>query len=915
MPEDNELDKQSKEEEGLKFTERVLETILTFKHWKEAAAALYGLVSALGAIPLCLYFEKYLKLNLSDQVMHPPFWLAICGLLSLFLAVVWMVMIAVHFFYRIATLREENEKVIGFLKRAIKESYEKRLFEDYSTIIGGLRSLFIFLAIYPPLYKLGQVITGQINGFSIFEQVTVFVQVALITAYTSLMFVASFKQRQILVGISRKPKSTSEIVRQSEAAEPHFWNLAKVDLCFSCLLVLFTVDSASPNYFSFILPIMAIWLLEEAQALRIFCFVIGSLVVKTMFIGGLVGSSFLYFDQSSGGAVSAYGGIANLVGAVALWGAIGLVLTVLRHLRSKSKMKEKEIRNQYENEHILKRALEMHCSQQGFAIFAKDSLRRFIYANQLFLEMLQPLVGKINFQHLTPEGKLTLASILQMTDKDFGIDRPRYENNDLDLINGKKSVIEDYEPAPFEDCEFGSIIWTKKIAIPSEDGKNTLGIIGSICPGEPQQLQNMRLFFADRVQMYASMKDERGNIVWANEVHLKKLERKIESLLEAEGKTAEEIKKLSRAAKLRAIDDGKGPTDVMLYDEVGYKYKDRDAQIMNRAREHVGSEEEFTETMSELVNEWFSNIQDYPKSGWYENHRFPDDNEGAWVEVWKWPWWEPDLSSDKKKWIVKGVLVLFKDAHEVYMRKSVVWRWLREHLQRATEANASILRKGPLPRKSDPVVRLAIHDLSVPAIIQKMLLWFQALVNKTQPVLPKDQQAIPLKTFLGFLPVLKRMYRDKVEIIFETSLDDYVLQRNGNVLFGILVAILLNKLDYAEKSGKSASVVVQVDSVPHKLGDISGVQCLKITIINQDVPALSKEDCDQINSLRKLNQDGTPGGSHFLAFNLVGWLIRSVLSGPVLWKREHCFSFESGESDSGPFTKVVLYIPKAAFDE
>jgi hypothetical protein len=479
---------------------------------------------------------------------------------------------------------------------------------------------------------------------------------------------------------------------------------------------------------------------------------------------------------------------------------------------------------------------------------------------------------------------------------------------------------EGFEPTFDPNDPSATVIWTRKEALRNSEGAVS-GLIGYVVDGYPVQMRKMTDFFLGRLPFYASMKDINGNIVWANEEHLKMMSERLDEIIgdddsiEPERKVELLKKNTPVSAKLHAINGNKGPTDEQLYAD-GQSYRRKDEDIMDLAREYADKPlDDFYTRMETLIAKWQVEAPEdgYPKSGWMEHHCFPKSDTPKWVEVWKLPWWEERVEAGKVLREVKGVLVFFIDNHKTYLRKSVVWRWIERHLKLANDATTVMLEeKTKKFRNVDEVARMLIR-LRLPKLIRRMLRRMKSFVDdKPGSFTASPCEVRQMNELESLLSIVEHCFKPKIPVKYEgSSVQELKLERLGDDLFGIVVAIVINAIEatqhaFPDQDVHSVSVVARTE------GTMNDVLVIQVT---NDGESPTEADVVRINRLDGLNRkDKRPGGGFFVAKRLANYLASTYAKDalPQDFNCEHLLELRARPAPENG-AQVTIRLPMAVF--
>ena len=529
---------------------------------------------------------------------------------------------------------------------------------------------------------------------------------------------------------------------------------------------------------------------------------------------------------------------------------------------------KEQARDAQAKETLLRKALGSLGTKQLHAVFAKNAKRQFIFANDILLKGLAPIAKQNGFA--LENGRAKWEDVYLKTDKDLQIDCEDYKRSDDIILAGKEPYFEGPEETFDASEPEGTVIWTCKE--PIREGDTVIGLIGYAVPGLPIEIQKLTDFLFSKLPIYASIKNDKGHIIWANDKHLKKLKGRIDELLKKQKR--KKCLKYPLLARLRAINNNTGPTDEDLYGIDGLQYRQRDQDIIARARAHTGDEEAFESEIEDLIRKWYKHERDgkYPDKGWMEFHRFPGEENARWVEVWKFPWWEEVVEHEHRNWRVKGVLVFFEDRHKHFLRKSVIWRWIETHLKRANEASVGMLGSALHHGTARPEQLLRLSAFGLPRMLRRMLIWFKAFVDETQEKVTFSQRKRTTNDLALLLKAVeesysngaeRKSYSDKsgrVAIRYYPPNPHVTFESHGDDLFAIIIALAMNAVEATLRSG--------IDPFPPVTVRLQIQKDTVVASVSDEVQCPGTEELNSINDLKALKADGEPGGGFFLAKRL-----------------------------------------------
>jgi hypothetical protein len=706
---------------------------------------------------------------------------------------------------------------------------------------------------------------------------------------------------------SRIVDSANEMT--DERVVSQFWRAGVIDIVFIPLLAITATGNLQPFQLLYILPLMTMWIMtDEVRRHRVVAWIVIGV------LGRALVESIVHTDVEPLSIV--FGALPE----VGLWTTIGIMLEVGAVVRQNGKeaaqrtdvllleqkrqsdalenanrnlaqlndqlvranesLKEAQFKalQELEKANLLTEAFDAILGEDEQRVFVKDRERRFVYCNDLLVSDLKRLPAL----SASPEETLDSirARVIGKTDSEIGIS-PQiaecYERSDrqvLELTGSDPGHFADYETT-FIDMEDklteGRTIWTTKTAICDKGGK-PIGIAGSLVPGLPRQMRRFSQYLANRFPVFASMKDDEGHIVWANDAHLMMLKAKLVELVENDSSLATVPIGVRSGWSLPVIlshlRSGRGPKDTDLYPTNGSQYWRMDRIILDEAKQFAESgrveEEDFHPIMEGIIKKHFSaqnshRDEAFPKRGWMEYHVFPGETSGRWVEVWKMPWWEVRIDEHGNKRLKpKGILVFFEDRHKNYTRRSVILRWLQT-------------RFANLPAKPRGELMLTFY---------MMISWFRFFVDgeTSDAIVPiaekcKVRSKGRLKSYpvsaadiRATLAALEQLFI-QVKVNFKLIGGELTLFRHGEDLMCILVPIVINAIHAKRQLGECAN---RIDVVISKKS-VDGVEMLEVSVYDN---ALLKPDVeDQINRLQKKNDEtDSPGGGMFLAQNLFAYL-------------------------------------------
>jgi hypothetical protein len=723
------------------------------------------------------------------------------------------------------------------------------------------------------------------------------IHVVLGLAYLVLMAVLYFgwernKLKALGIEALRQSKEATPLFEQQaleDTVGKVFWRSAIIDLVFVSTLWMTTILPGRAFHLAYILPMMGTWLFLGQRAVWTFAWVVTGLLARTILLASMesfnpdLAKSLGYDAQGLLGLLWEF--LPNLI----FWFALGLVLAVLRHLRKKPKLDNiayqqaladanalrqqaadatQDAWNAHKKEARLRRALEILGTQRRHAVFAKDQQRRFIFANEVLLERLAPFARAMG-KPLDEKGRARWVDIEGETDNTIGIFHAEYELSDKEILEGRADHFEGYEPA-FSDGD--PMLWTRKEAI-IENGVVT-GLVGYVVDGLPVQMQRMSQYLTNELPIYASMKDKDGHIAWANTRHLKKLESRIDELLLDEltsvGKAADfpERKAKPLEAKLKMLGNRRGPTDYQLYGDEGTRYGEMDMAIVLAAKSFVNDPDAFV-TSSEMQRIIVDRrekgrdfaVDPYPEVGWMEYHKFPNEEYGRWVEVRKMPWWEEQTVKGVKTRIVKGVLVFFQDNHKMYLRKTVVWRWLDHYFGRVGTASVQLLGTELKGAKGLSQKARLFAEFRVMRLLRRMLLWMKSFVDENTQQYVLSRHPRQLSDFKIICDVISAASSHKVPVRCDV-LSETQMTVHGDDLFALLTPLVFNaveatELDCSDRSSEHP-VIVTLSSNEFEI----------LASVKNTGKEISQEMVKRLNNLQALTRVNQPGGGFFLAKRL-----------------------------------------------
>ena len=752
-------------------------------------------------------------------------------------------------------------KVLRTCRNLIVGIYDQRSFSHLHTVQILLRSLVVLFVCASATWSLsGRSDSSTANAMQLVMAMNA-VHICASVFYSAAIATHFFNGRRQLLSLEQAGNQYNEGDPYAIVARC-FWSGARIDLIFVSLVWITTLLPNRPFHLAYILPMMGTWLFEGERALRTFVLVITGLLGRFTMVAMV--AQFGTATASSLGYHGNYGILLllwALLPELAFWLTLGILLAILRHLRWKAKAKAITLDNALAKESLLRRAFEILSANQGDVVFAKDILRRFIFANEVLLDRFAKIEEARGNKHA--DRASVWAAMDGKTDKELRIDRDIYERSDQGVLRsqgGASDHYADFEPAFDPSAPQGSTIWTRKEAIRNTDGE-VIGLVGCVVDGLPVQMQKMCTYLTSKLPIYASMKDADGYIVWANDRHLERMRPAITRLIKDQQIILEDGADLR--ARFKAINNGRGPKDVDLYEEsVGTKYRTRDLELMQCAENCAGDPANFEARLTTIIREWFpeSKHRSYPEDGWMEYHKFPDADRPVWVQVWKMPWWEESAGRPSAVPKLKGLLVFFQDHHRSYMKESVVWRWLRGHLYRAEESSKELLNssiKSPI----DSPGSVAMSYLELSSLMRSLLLWFETSVEERDNEAQVPTQRRDLKDLEALLVVLEQCWRGKVPI--QKDFGDVALsfERGGDWLFGSIVCLLMNAIESTINGQRDAwnlsAVRLQIrkDSANTLVATIEDNGC-----------SLSNDACKRIFELGSpSSKGGAPGGGVYLA--------------------------------------------------
>lgn len=820
--------------------------------------------------------------------------------------------------------------MIGLCKSFLSKSYNTRRFDYFHLLQFWTRLSACFLIIGSGLIGILQRFVSESIHSTYLNRTLNSVHVIVGVAYLFISIYHLATGRPHLAEILKSLRNTSsvtEIKLFEENLAEFFWKSAKWDYALISVVWLTTLLPDRPFHLAFIIPLMATWLFTMGRSEKMLKLVIATLVARSIIIGLLVSWSAEIAAKVGyiefGVAVIP----ASLFSELAFWITLAAVLAMFRHVRQALKDRAGELDAAYKaeakarseaerlqkdaecdhhrerdarlNEEFLRYALENLSAARGDAVFVKDQGRRFVFANIVLLRMLAPVVRNKSLPFKienegTNEEYVRWSDIQYKTDDDLGIDLEEYRNSDRQILNGEIEHYSKYEQTFLPTAPIGTMLWTTKEPIRTANGE-IAGLVGCVVPGLPKEMQEMSEYLVQSLPVYASMKDKDGYIVWANDNHLAMLATRIDELLIEQGLTHLTTTNDTRA-KLRAINNGRGPTDKDLYGESGEKYAQRDAKIMSIAKTHRGTVVEFDSKMESFIREEFPTQERdevFPIKGWIENHRFPRTDHGQWVEVWKMPWWKNKIQRGVTSRCVNGILVFFRDHHKTYLRKSVIWRWLDRHFSLIFEGTARILKH----KKEHATARA----MRVPMIMRRLLHWVRDFVDKAESRLPLSNTQRKLAELTSLLEIVENCYHERVKV--HCVLDDasLLIRTGADELFGIVIVLVMNAIEATisqSDGGELAPVLVKITSSQQRFLDIS---------IEDQAGIFDENQAAKINRLEGLHrEDGKPGGGFFVAKSLAVHMVRLCGEEDATELARSCIQIKPGAHGFGAHVFVQL---------
>ncbi|MEQ1750211.1 MAG: hypothetical protein ABL974_12355, partial [Prosthecobacter sp.] len=511
-----------------------------------------------------------------------------------------------------------------------------------------------------------------------------------------------------------------------------------------------------------------------------------------------------------------------------------------------------------------------------------------------------------------------------------------------DSIGERTPIFEDFEPTFTADKSKDRAIWTTKLRLCSDVGDGVVvGLVGEASSGYPVQMQKLAELFNDSLPVYALMKKPKAvapgeapqsHVVWSNRLHMRQIKPRLLTLAKQQH-PKDVFENCPEELLLQKINGGDGPTDADLYGRKGKRskidstipelcpdenYATDDKEITDRANKVIkdlgsgATLESIHQAIAVELKKWAAkerkkHVEDYPKRGWIERHRFPDSDDYIWVEVRKWPWIESRTGKGgKQTFVVRGVLVLFEDVTQGYIRRNVVWRWVRRHLKHAERASSAHLRK------SD---KLASEGSATPLLELELVMlgWFRKLVDK-----PKENHQLEGSTHTTdelqtLIHVLEHMEdRCRVDVLgCERALQ---FTSGGRELLAIVIALIIN-------AGQSTIARGDGNRLETKLTVATVGDELVISIKDQGVGFGPEErvrimdglcwgngEVDGVSNLHKLRESERvlmPGGGILL----VKYLLRSILNlehDQAI--REHNFNIISNLTPGGKTDGATAFV-------
>src|SRR6185503_11897973 len=595
---------------------------------------------------------------------------------------------------------------------------------------------------------------------------------------------------------------------------------------------------SSHFHLAYLIPLLGIWWASPHHR-RIVYAILGALGLR---IVGAIAAPIMLKKWGLGGDGLGFEIVPVGAMAVALvfWCVVALVVLLLRVIRE-------SLFDQAISERYFRTALECLGEMQEHMVFAKNRKREFTYANSRLLNALTPILERTGFighdgERITKEHRpACLLDIKGKTDFDLGknFDKEAYLRSDAEVLDYTVEEIEpfakrlhadvkeidkrigsrdptfaDFEPTFMEPKHGG--IWTNKVRLPNDASGKPMGLAGEAMMGYPEQVRRLTEHLNDSLPIYALMKKpdtgpgpQPTRIVWCNRLHLEKLAGRLRQLAQQEYK--EDFSDWSAELLLQKVGDERGPTDKDLYQEdTGVikqavpktldpwtNYARDDYEVMTVALgviQRHGKDPDIDAIYRDIndgLKNWAARsrkVKNYPTHGWIERHRFPGASESIWVEVRKWPWIERMANGAYE---VKGVVVIFEDVTESHIRRNVVWRWTRRHLECAVKATTLHQAAGgvvpmgteyrPYPISAVPLIKLELT----------MLKWFRKMVNApTEKHVPQPRQKTTreLEIVIDILHSMERGCPVRV-LGLDTPL---VIEKGGSELFAIVLALLIN---------------------------------------------------------------------------------------------------------------------------
>jgi len=537
--------------------------------------------------------------------------------------------------------------------------------------------------------------------------------------------------------------------KKINAIDNIFWSSAKVDLLIVTSLIWLCPRSTWEVQLGYLLPLMVTWLSSTTQrerAAKVFITVIFGLAFKALLetllvidLEKVINFVFNIGNAAERFAISAAYILPTIKFALScfFWGAISVIFALLRFLRVSEKINAHEALEYSQREHFLRSALELLCTSLKNAIFIKNADKSFRFANKTLLESLPPRKDNKPW---------TLELLEGETNFTIGIENEKYDESDHLVLNAKSiddenNHFEGMEPTFKMTDHPWKRIWTVKHAIwdPNNQKLNPvtqrpIGLVGQVVEGRPIQMQQMADQLTEAMPIYATMKDRRGQVIWANKKYLrgmagsflihankqldKQLKRNpseleylenskvndinlikdlIENLQKVIDSTIDQKAEMAVLEQgLQQYNDGDGPTDIELYgSDLPPYFVSMDTLIKQVVEDPTIPDELVLDHLSEVIKEHFRNpkshgpIVDYPLQGWIEHHKFPGEADGRWVSVRKIPTWinkpiKSNSSPGARK--LKYLMVFFEDVHKLHLRRSILGRWSKKHLPQAKYA-------------------------------------------------------------------------------------------------------------------------------------------------------------------------------------------------------------------------------------